>query len=209
MMKRVLVVVGLTLVLCGFKVQAAEGPLAAIKGTVDEVIEVLKKPEFQGHAAAKARLDKIWSIISQRFADEEMTRRVLARHWKELSPKQREEMIGLFSHLLKLSYVTKLEGYHEEEVAYQHERLDGDYAEVDSVVIHREEKIPLNYRLLLKNGRWMVYDVIIDGVSLVANYRRQFHQIILKEGYAALVERLKAKKGELEELEKTGKGEKG
>ena len=185
---------------------AGESPTAAIQGTVDKIVAYLSGPTLKAKAKDKAedRQAKLWELIDERFASQLMTRKVLARHWKELSGEQQAEMVSLFSDLLKRSYVSKLEAYSGQKVVYLDQRIDGEFAEVDSTVSHRDEEISLNYRLKFIDGQWMVYDVIIDGVSLVANYRRQFAAIITKDGYQALVERLKKRWAEVKALEENG-----
>ena len=173
---------------------AAESPLVMVKATIDQVVEVLKNPQFQGQEAADRRIEKIWSIINQRFADQEMARRVMGKHWGGLKPDQRQDIVSLFAELLKRSYVSRLEGYSDEKVSYHKEELDGDYAQVFSQVQRREEKIPIDYRLMMIDGKWMVYDIAIDGVGLVGNFRRQFDQVIAKEGVGGLIQRLREKK---------------
>jgi len=178
----------------------AGGPLDEIKASVDQLLAAVKDKSLEG----QARQDKLWSIINQRFNDGEMTRRVMGQNWAKLNQAQKDELIGLFAELLKRSYLSKIEGYSDEEIVYDKERIEDTFAQVDSLVIHRSEKIPLSYRLLKIQDKWWVYDVIIDGVSLVANYRRQFANIIRQEGYDALVRKLKEKKAEEETLEKAG-----
>ena len=207
MLKLVLVAVLLAALIAPPALAAGESPTAAIQGTVDKVIAYLSDPTVRTKNTDEARRARLWELIDERFAGEIMTRKVLARHWKKLSALQQAEMVSLFSDLLKRSYVSKLEAYSDQEVVYREQRIDGEFAEVDSVVTHRDEEISLNYRLKLVDGQWMVYDVIIDGVSLVANYRRQFAAIINQEGYQALVERLKIRQAEIKILEEGGGGE--
>lgn len=206
MRKLLLTVVLLTTFVVPLALTAGESPTAAVQGTVDKIISYLTGPTATAKAKNKAedRQAKLWGLIDERFAGPLMTRKVLARHWKKLSGEQQAEMVGLFSDLLKRSYVSKLEAYSGQKVVYLDQRIDGEFAEVDSTVSHRDEEISLNYRLKFIDGQWMVYDVIIDGVSLVANYRRQFAAIITKDGYQALVERLKKRWAEVKALEENG-----
>jgi len=178
----------------------AGGPLDDVKTSVDQLLVAVKDKSLEG----AAKRDKLWSIINQRFNDSEMTRRVMGKNWAKLSQAQKDELTGLFTELLKRSYLSKIEAYSDEEIVYDKERIEDAFAQVDSMVIHRSEKIPINYRLLKVQDKWWVYDVIIDGVSLVANYRRQFANIIRQDGYDALVRKLKEKKAEEEILEKAG-----
>ena len=132
------------------------------------------------------------------FDYEEMAKRSLGPTWGKLSAAQRSEFVQLFAQLLEASYSDKIEKYAQNvKIDYTGEILDGDYAEVRTVVVRANDRIPLNYRLLNEGGTWKVYDVVIEGVSLVSNYRSQFSRIIHESSYAELVRRLKTKVSEL------------
>ncbi|MGA7829212.1 MAG: ABC transporter substrate-binding protein [Geobacteraceae bacterium] len=169
-----------------------------VKQTVDQVISIvsnanLKKP--QNEAKRRAALK---SAISRIFDYGEMAKRSMGVHWKERSSKEKKEFVGLFATLLENSYAGKIESYHNEKIVYGGESVDGDYAEVKSkVVTAKRDEYSLNYRLMKEGNRWMVYDVVIEGVSLVSNYRSQFNKIILHQGYGELVKKLKAKEEEI------------
>jgi phospholipid transport system substrate-binding protein len=181
----------------------AETPTEAVQGVVDGIIRVLKDPAMQGPAAKKQRRERMKQVIDHRFDYEEMARRSLGRSWNSLDYGQRQEFVRLFGELLEASYAGKIENYHDEKVQYLREDLDdGDYAEVRTVVLRKNDRIPLNYRMLLKDQSWMIYDVVIEGVSLVSNYRSQFGRVISEGSYGELVRRLRAK---ITELQKTRK----
>jgi phospholipid transport system substrate-binding protein len=169
-----------------------------VKKTVDQVIAIvsdasLKKP--QNEAKRRAELK---STISRIFDYGEMAKRSLGIHWKERTSAEQKEFVGLFATLLENSYANKIESYHNEKILYDKEIVEGDYAEVKSrVVTAKTDEYSLDYRLLKEGNRWMVYDVVIEGVSLVSNYRSQFHKIILNQGYSALVKKLKTKSEEI------------
>ena len=127
-----------------------------------------------------------------------MAKRSLGPTWGKLSAGQRQEFVKLFSELLEASYSDKIEKYAQRvKIDYTGEILDGDYAEVRTTVVRANDRIPLNYRLINEAGTWKVYDVVIEGVSLVSNYRSQFSKIIHESSYAELVRRLKTKVSEL------------
>jgi len=182
----------------------SQGPTVQLKAAVDEVLTIMSDKSISGQGAVKKKLDKVWTIINRYFADQEMTRRTLGVHWKKLNSEQKKEITHLFSELLRRSYLGRLELFEGQEIFYDREEVDGNFAKIDSHFFFQEEKIPLGYSLLLKDGQWMVYDMVIDGVSLIANYRRQFSKIIHKEGYQGLARRLRAKLKEERALEEAG-----
>ena len=180
--------------LAGMATPALAGPpTEAVKSTVDQVIRTL-----QSSAPKAQRRQSVKQTVDRRFDYEEMAKRSLP-NWNNLSAAQRREFVGLFSELLEASYADKLMKYSGEKVAYRGERLDGDRAEVRTVLLRRNDRIPMNYRLLNKS-RWVVYDVVIEGVSLVNNYRSQFTRVISESSYQDLVRRLQTKVDELHRM---------
>ena len=123
-----------------------------------------------------------------------MTKRSRAFHWRERSKEERKEFVALFSDLIENTYIRKIERYEHEKVLYTDERIEGAYAAVKTkVVTEKGVEIPVEYRIFRKGGKWEIYDVIIEGVSLVNNYRTQFSSIISSDSYAGLIQRLKDK----------------
>jgi phospholipid transport system substrate-binding protein len=169
----------------------AAAPGDAVKGTVDEVIRLLANPALKDPGQKPRILKQVKQVVDRRFDYEEMAKRTLP-NWNQLNPSQRREFVGLFSELLATSYAEKLAKYSGEKVTYQGDRLDGDLAEVNTVLLRTNDRIPINYRLINKSN-WMVYDVVIEGVSLVNNYRSQFTRVIGESSYADLVRRLQTK----------------
>jgi len=182
-------------------VRAQQGPMAELKTTADKILAIIVDESISGPGAMKKKLDMAWKIIQDYFADEEMSRRTMAKHWQPLKPEQKKEFIYLYSELLRRSYVSKLELFEGQEISYEKERLEGDFAKVETSLKYHGERIPLGYSLIKMDGKWKIYDMVIDGVSLIANYRRQFNKIIIKEGYEGLVNRLKNKLAEEKALE--------
>jgi len=177
----------------------AESPTDAVKSVVDEVIRILQDPSLKAPAMKQQRRDRVKQVVDGRFDYEEMAKRSLAANWGSLSPGQRQEFVRLFAQLLEASYSDKIMRYSDEKVQYSPETKDGaDYAEVRTVVLRKNDRIPMNYRLMRKSQGWMVYDVVIEGVSLVSNYRSQFSQVIRESGYGGLVSRLRTKISELQ-----------
>lgn len=168
-------------------------PTEAVKETVDAVLAVLSDPEFKKPERANERRQRLEEIVSQRFDYEEMGKRTLAKHWRTLTPAQRKAFVELFQQFLTNSYAGNVDGYSGEQVQYLKERRKGNFAEVQTKVISPKVEIPLDYRLIKKDGEWKVYDVVIDGVSLMQNYRRQFDRIIRTSSFEGLLEKLRNK----------------
>ena len=173
-------------------------PTDQLKGAIDRVVKTLEEPAFKGEGKAMDRRRAVRKIADDIFDFNEISRRALARHWQTLSEKQREEFVGLFADLLERSYISKIELYGGEKIQYTNERVDGDTATVATRIITKNgTDVPVDYRMHKKGDRWLVYDVNIEGVSLVSNYRTQFNKIIQTASYNDLVQKLKTKQDEL------------
>jgi phospholipid transport system substrate-binding protein len=181
-------------------VPAAGPATAAVKQTVDEVLRILADEKMKKPDKHQERRKLLEKVVGDRFSYEEMSRRTLAAHWQKLNEKERTEFVDLFRKLLTNSYADKIEGYSGEQMQYLNERNEGDYAEVRTKAISGKAEIPLDYRLLNKGGEWRVYDVVVDGVSLVNNYRGQFAKIIRTSGYDDLVKQLREKSDQFVKL---------
>jgi phospholipid transport system substrate-binding protein len=184
--------VTLTLIMLGTAgLAVAETPTDAVKGTVDQVIRLLSTPALKDPGQKNRILQQVRQVVDRRFDYEEMAKRSLP-NWNQLSSTQRRDFVTLFSELLATSYADKLAKYSGEKVTYAGDRVEGDLAEVKTLLLRSNDRIPINYRLINKS-QWMVYDVVIEGVSLVNNYRSQFARVIGESSYAELVRRLQAK----------------
>jgi phospholipid transport system substrate-binding protein len=166
-------------------------PLEIIRSSTEQVMQILKDPALKDKP--QIRDERLWEVVSARFDFEEMARRSLALHWRERTPEERAEFVDLFSHLLFKAYVGKLEGYTDEKVEYLREEIRGSWAEVSTKLTGKSLDISIDYRMIKKPAGWMIYDVEIEGVSLVNNYRSQFNRIVVSEGYAELVKRMRTK----------------
>lgn len=169
-------------------------PTDAVKSVIDEALRILNDPALKAQKERRRQLVK--AKVDQRFDYEEMAKRSLGATWGKLSGAQRSEFVRLFGELLEASYSDKVDKYSGETVTFLSETVDGDHAEVRTVLVRPNDKIPMNYRLVNKS-RWLVYDVIIEGVSLVSNYRSQFSQTINQSSYNELVKRLRTRVDEL------------
>jgi phospholipid transport system substrate-binding protein len=154
--------------------------------------EALKAPE-----RTEERRKKIRQAVFQRFGFDEMAQRALAQHWRKRTPEERQEFVAVFSDLLERSYIDKIESYGggKQNILYTKETIDKDgYASVRSEIVNkRDMNVEVEYRLLQRDGNWAVYDVVIEGVSLVNNYRTQFNKIITESSYENLVKQMKLK----------------
>jgi phospholipid transport system substrate-binding protein len=169
-------------------------PTDLVKQTTDRVIDILKNKELKKPGKTKERRAAIRKTISERFDFEEMAKRSLARYWKMRTPEEQIEFTELFTDLLERTYIRRIESYTDEKFVYGEESIDGDYAVVKTKIITKKDiDVPIEYRVFNKNGVWLAYDVVVEGVSLVNNYRNQFNQIIHSGSYEDVVRKLRNK----------------
>jgi phospholipid transport system substrate-binding protein len=195
MRKARLAVVVLAVVLGLAGVVAADttgDPMAAVKETVQQVLAIVTDPSYK--AAGSERRQKLREVIAPRFDFSDMARSAMGYHWRTLSQAQRDEYSRLFTGLLEASYMGKIEGYQGQKIVYVKETQDGDTAQVNTKIVPSGgDAISVNYRLKQSDGTWKVYDVIIDQISLVGNYRNQFNRVMNEKGYDTLISALKQK----------------
>ena len=173
-------------------------PTDQLKGAVERVLKTLDDPVLKGDGKVGERRQAVRKIANEIFDFGEIAKRSLARHWQPLSETQRTEFVGLFADLLERSYISKIETYGGEKIQYYAERADGDFATVSTKIITKNgTEVPVDYRMNKRGDRWLVYDVSIEGVSLVSNYRTQFNKIIQTTSYSELVSKLRHKQDEL------------
>jgi phospholipid transport system substrate-binding protein len=193
--RRILVSVLVGSLLLAGHLRGAEAgePQEKVKVTVDEVVAILANPTLQ----PPERRTQIRHTVLQRFGFEEMAQRTLAQHWRTLTPPQRQEFVGLFTDLLEGSYVNRMVHANpgSQSVRYVKETIEQDQAAVHTEIgKERDAPATVEYRLLHTAGDWKVYDIVIEGVSLVNNYRTQFNTIITKDSYAGLVKQMRLKR---------------
>jgi len=164
-----------------------------MRTTVSQALRVLQDPELKKPERANERVTQLRKIADSRFDYGEMAKRSLGGQWDKLAEREREEFVGLFTEFLTATYVEKIHSYSGEEVTFLSERLDGNYAEVKSIMVGKKTETPLDYRLMMKGGDWKAYDVLVDGISLVQNYRGQFAAILRSSSYEHLVQMLRDK----------------
>jgi phospholipid transport system substrate-binding protein len=194
--KAALLAVGLAVTAVG---PAAAGiPTDQLRGAVERVLKTLEDPTLKGEGKVAERRVAVRKIANEIFDFGEIAKRSMARHWQPLSEAQRNEFVGLFADLLERSYISKIETYGGEKIQYTAERVDGEYATVSTRIITKNgTEVPVDYRMIKRSDRWLVYDVSIEGVSLVSNYRTQFNKIIQTSSYNELVSKLRNKQDEL------------
>jgi phospholipid transport system substrate-binding protein len=169
-------------------------PTDQVRATVNRVLMILKDPALNSAGAKEARRAELSKAILPRFDFEEMAKRSLGAEWRRRTPAEQKEFVRLFTALLKDSYVDSIESYRGEKVVYRGESQDGDYADVGTKMIDkRGQEFAIDYRLNLEGSEWKVYDVIIENISIVNNYRSQFQRILSRSSFAELLRRLSDK----------------
>lgn len=156
---------------------------------VDPALKTLPKKE-QGR--------KIISVVREHFDFREMSKRVLGQQWRELNAQQQGEFEDLFTQLLQYAYIGKIDDYSGQAVEFTNQRIKGERAEVQTLLVDKGKTIPVSYVMLLRGDQWMAYDVVIEGVSLVRNYMEQFKEIMTKDGYTGLVKQIQEKITQIE-----------
>ncbi len=155
-------------------------PLDTVQGHVNNVLDVLRNPALQGEGNKEVKQKKIEAIADQMFDYMVLSRLTLGRNWRKFSDNQRQEFVSLYRSILEKAYMDKILSYTDEKVVFDKETmLSEKKAEVQTRIITKSTEIPINYRMYLKNGQWKVYDVIIEGISLIKNYRTQFREILI------------------------------
>ena len=170
---------------------------ASIKGTIDQVMEIIADPNLKSNPVLKR--EKLRQVIGLRFNFKQMVMRSLAKNYKDLSDAERKEFTSLFKKLLENSYASKIENYKDEKINYVDEKIKGKYAMVRTQIVRKDGVVDVDYKMLKDGDQWLVYDFVIEGVSLIRNYKSQFSKIISTESYAALVSKLRKKVDELED----------
>jgi phospholipid transport system substrate-binding protein len=180
--------------LCLFPSRSRAGDATdQIRGTIDRAIEILKDPALAAKEKREERRDLLRKEIEPVFDFAEMAKRSLGPNWRDRTPKERDRFVALFRELLENSYLGKIESYQGEVIRYGKEDVDGSYARVKTVVITTKgQEFPMNYRMIADGGRYRIYDVVIEGISLVSNYRSQFNSILQKSSFREMMDKLRA-----------------
>lgn len=185
-------VMGLSLVDSG---RAGE-PLEMVKSSVEKAMAVLKDPKLKSPDMKNERIERLKTAINPIFDYDEMARRSLGAHWRRRSPAEQEEFLRLFRAFIEKVYADKLDLYQGERIVVGRETTDGDYAEIESRMINAKgEESQVTFRLRRADGKWRVYDAVVENISIVQNYRSQFDRVISKSSYDELKKMLKEKAG--------------
>ena len=174
----------------------AGAPLEAVKANVDKVLDVLRDPSLKAQSAKKAKKDRLRAISEKMFDFTELSKRTLAQNWSKFNTEQQKEFVELYTSLLEDAYSNKIMAYSDEKIVFSKEvALTEKTVEVQSIVQRKNEEIRIYYRVILKDGVWRVYDVVVEGVSLINNYRSQFREILADKTPESLLETLRKKVG--------------
>lgn len=195
------------LLICSMLVKPGEAGAGVVAGelktAVDRVLSIMQDPRYAAPDKMQDRDKLISAAIGEKFDWGEMARRALGRHWRDFTPAQQKEFVAIFNQFLERTYIAKVDLFLKEEktfsnknISYGGETIDGKYALVASTIALKDNEIPLSYKLINKNGNWVVYDLTLEGVGIVANYRTQFNEILANGSYEKLIEKLKSKQNE-------------
>lgn len=181
------------------------GPLELVRASVARVLSIVQAPNAVSSGGSQRT--EIRRVAQGLFDFNEMARLTLAGHWKDRSLREQEEFVRLFTDLLERSYLTTIENYAGERITFVGESISGPYARVRSrITTERRMEISIDYRLIESGARWTVYDVVLDGVSLVSNYRSQFNSLIRTSSFADLLTKLRSRQIEAHAIPRTGHG---
>lgn len=177
---------------------SAGAPTDQTRATADKVLSILTSPELKSEPKKKERRDQLRQAIYPRFDFADMAKRSLGSHWQRRTPEEQQQFQKLFTELLERSYVDAIESYNGEKIVYGREKEDKNRAEVPTKVVTKKgEEFSINYNLHLVSGEWKVYDIVIENVSLVNNYRSQFNRILANSSFGELVKKLQEKTPEI------------
>ena len=169
-------------------------PMTTVEANVNKVLGVLRDSKLKSPAAKEIKKEKLRVIYKDMFDEIEFSKRTLTRNWSKFSPSERVEFVKLFEQVLEKSYIDKILDYSNEKVDfYKESMLSENQAEIQTKIITASKEIPIYYRMILKDGKWKVYDVVVENVSLVQNYRTQFNDILAKDPPEKLLEILRKK----------------
>jgi phospholipid transport system substrate-binding protein len=185
-------IVAVLLAVCSGKPANAGEPTEAIRGAVNQGVEILKKAKLDSQEQRSQVIDRLRQIVYPLFDFNEMAMRSLGANWRRINPQQRQEFVSTFTALLEKTYADQIDLYNGQQVNYSGERVDGDYAQVDSRIIDKNgQTYSVVYRLHRVDGKWRIYDVVAENISIVNNYRSQFNRVIAKSSFEELLKTMK------------------
>ena len=174
----------------GLSASAPDNPMDQLQVAVDDILKILQSEELKGPGKKAERHQLVLNIVADLFDFREMARSSLGQSWNTLTPEEKDTFVGLFTTLVEQRYIGKIDSYNNQKVVYKKQRVKGDNAMVYTAIIDKDLEIPIVYRLEKNKGKWLIYDLKIENVSLIVNYRRDFDSIIRKEQFAGLVEKI-------------------
>ena len=175
----------------------AGAPTDQLRAQIDRAVKILDDPDLKKDGRQRDRRAAVRLVANDIFDFSETAKRSLARHWATRTQAERDEFVGLFSDLLERSYISKIELYGGEKIHFIGEAVEGEGAVVRTKLVTKQgTEIPIDYRMLHRGDRWLVYDVVIEGVSLISNYRTQFNKIITTSSFQELMKKMKTKQEE-------------
>jgi phospholipid transport system substrate-binding protein len=169
---------------------AAEDPMEQLQKSVDEILRILQSEDLKRPEKKEERKERILNVVTGMFDFREMAKSSLAQSWNTITPEEQDTFVGLFTRLVEQRYIGKIDSYTNQKVVYKKQIIKGDIATIYTDIIDKDLEIPIIYRLQENKGKWLVYDLKIENVSLIVNYRRDFDSIIRKEQFAGLVEKI-------------------
>jgi phospholipid transport system substrate-binding protein len=194
MMKKLSINLMICLFLLLPAVAFAGAPTEAVRTNVNKVLDILRDPALKAPSTKETKKAKLRMVYDRMFDKTELSKRALAKNWNSFNNAQREEFIQLFRQVLEKAYMDKILDYANEKVVFDKESMiSGNQAEVQTRIVSSSKTIPIAYRLINKGGGWKVYDVVIENVSLVQNYRSQFNQILANNNPERLLQDLRKK----------------
>jgi len=196
MLKRLFLILTVGIMLAAAHGASADmSPTDSVRTSVDSILALLQNKEMD----QATRRKEMRKVITGRFDFRAMSQRTLATNWKKASSEQKQEFVQLFAQLIENTYIGRIEAYTDEKVDFPGEKVKGKKAVVETLILTPSADIPINYKVYRKkNGEWWVYDVIIEGISLISNYRSSYQEIVSKEGFDGLIAKMKDKIKELE-----------
>jgi phospholipid transport system substrate-binding protein len=187
-----LFVVAVWVMVCSCKLVNAGEPTEAIRGAVNQGVEILKNAKLDTQKQRVQVIDRLREIVYPIFDFNEMAMRSLGANWRRLNPQQQKEFVLAFTALLEKTYADQIDLYDGQQVVYTNESVDGDYAQVDSQIIDKNRRnYSVAYRVHKVDGKWKIYDVVAENISLVNNYRSQFNRVIARSSFEELLKTIK------------------
>jgi phospholipid transport system substrate-binding protein len=185
----------------GSALAAPPDPTEQLKPFIENIVKQLKSKEFREDTTC-SQCRQIIVLASEHFDFREMSKRVMGKQWRTLSPEQRDQFVALFTKLLQYAYIGQVGDYVDRKIEFKKQRIKGTRAEVQTLLVDKDKTIPVSYIMMLKGEKWMVYDIVVEGVSLIRNYMEQIRSVLKDEKFAGLIKLLEEKISTLENQKK-------